>query len=261
MKKQHILAQVGLILIAIVSLSGCNRTIEATAHCQLSSYQSDLGSLNVGNFSLGEIAMVDHGSQRIYRVYGIEPNAADLKYSDGTGTQTAPVFSRFAISTDSEVDPERMKGLQSLIDSNITIHLGAYRKTEVVPVYDLINRDPRINIDMENVLKTRKDVDFILISGLIASDNAKVTLKDSSGTDPLVRTLKAPGYALTVHLDFAKALQEDEDMKAGQFFNYIPVTIDPTSHRLVTVQNKKLDVLRYEQVPSKMYMAPGSKQP
>lgn len=258
-KQPTLLIQTCLILATLIGISGCNRSLETTVHCEsVNGYQSALGDLNIGNFSLGEIAMVDHGTKRVYRVYGVEPTAADLTSSNGTDTDKAPRYASFGFSTDKEIDAERKVGLQSLIDSNISIHLGAYRKTDIVPVDDLINRDPRINFDMENVLRQRKDVDFILVSSLTASDTTKVTLKNSTGTDPVVRTLQAPGYALTVHLDFVKTLQS-ADMKAGQFFNYIPVTIDPASHRIVTARDKKIDIGHYDQVPSKMYMAPGSK--
>lgn len=258
--KISLLLTPALLVAAALGITGCSndRAVEATVRCEaVSAYQSDVGMLNIGTFSLGEIAMVDHATKRVYRVYGIEPGANDLRNVDMEDAGKTATYAHYEIKIDGNPDDKRKSDIQAIIDNNLAIHLGKYRKTEIVPVEDLINRDPRINADMESVLQNRKDVDFILVSSLLSADTLKISLPGATEKSPQVRLLKTPGYALQVHLDFVKAL-DTPAMKSGVFFNYTPVTIDPISRRIVIDQGKKMDITRYDQVPSKIYLAPDS---
>lgn len=245
------LCRVVLLLVASMFLPACNgHDVSAVAKCGgAQGFSSRLGVLNVGQFGLGTVFLVNTETKTAFKLGDVTGPATTEPEIE---TVKAKVNTKLKIEFLAEV-PEAVKvGLTTLITNSTDLVVAKMQRKNLTDPIEKVNANANIEQEFLKIPAPKKGKYIVyVVHSVMAAQSVKLSLEGGVDSALNVSVFKYGEYKLTVTYNCKEMFESTTagDSRANMFFKATPLAYDATK-KFYLDPSVEVDLGEYNLIPA-----------
>ncbi|HXE52753.1 MAG TPA: hypothetical protein VN541_07040 [Tepidisphaeraceae bacterium] len=211
--------------------AGCQSTNVGVAakNGSLSTYQSNVGSLNTPDFALGDVVALDPQTHKAWKAGGVQVDPMDESISQPVAEATEPFASNFDLSFSQNLSPVMRNEVGESVRGQTTLHVENFFTRSIKNPAAFASGSQQLAKVINKLHAEHPDSKFFLVSAVTPADKVYLTFAGNSNTQHLGK------YDFHVSFDQNADLEKLAKDKPA-FFKLTPLTVEAhDGHNFVAV--------------------------